>query len=160
MTSSSPHRLPANVRPVRYAIELAPDLASFTFTGSETIEVQVAEPTRQILLNAAEMEITAASVTLADGTSIAASASVDEDAERATLLLESDMPAGQATLSLTFNGTLNDQLRGFYRSQYEGEDGEPRFLATTQFEATDARRAFPCWDEPQAKAVFDVTRRI
>ncbi|MDA0797520.1 MAG: M1 family metallopeptidase [Chloroflexi bacterium] len=157
MTSSSPHRLPANVRPVRYAIELAPDLTSFTFTGSEKIAVQVAEPTWQILLNAAEMEITAASVTLADGTSITASASVDEDAERATLLLESELPAGEATLSLTFNGTLNDQLRGFYRSQYEGPDGNPRFLATTQFEATDARRAFPCWDEPQAKAVFDVT---
>jgi puromycin-sensitive aminopeptidase len=157
MTSSSPHRLPSNVRPSRYAIELTPDLTSFTFTGSETIAVQVSEPTRQILLNAAEMEITAASVTLADGTSIAGSASVDEDAERATLLLESELPAGEATVSLTFNGTLNDQLRGFYRSQYEGPDGEPRFLATTQFEATDARRAFPCWDEPQAKAVFEVT---
>jgi puromycin-sensitive aminopeptidase len=157
MTSSTSHRLPANVRPVRYVIELAPDLTSFTFSGSEKIGVQVAEPTREILLNAAEMEITAASVTLADGTSIGASASVDEDAERATLVLESELPAGEAMLSLTFNGTLNDQLRGFYRSQYEGADGETRYVATTQFEATDARRAFPCWDEPQAKAVFDVT---
>jgi puromycin-sensitive aminopeptidase len=157
MTSSSPHRLPANIRPVRYAIQLAPDLASFTFAGSETIDIQVTEPTQQILLNAAEMEITGASVTLADGTLITATATVDEDAERATLLLESEVPAGDATLALTFNGTLNDQLRGFYRSQYEGADGESRYLATTQFEATDARRAFPCWDEPQAKAVFDVT---
>jgi puromycin-sensitive aminopeptidase len=157
MTSSTSHRLPTNVRPVRYAIELAPDLATFTFTGSETIQVQVEEPTREILLNAAEMEITAASVTLADGRSVEASVSLDEDAERATLQFGSDIPAGAATLSFTFNGTLNDQLRGFYRSQYEGPNGEPRYLATTQFEATDARRAFPCWDEPQAKAEFEIT---
>jgi puromycin-sensitive aminopeptidase len=157
MTSSTSHRLPANVQPVRYAIELTPDLELFTFTGSEVIEVQVGEPTREVLLNAAEMDITAASVTLANGRSIEASVSLDEDAERATLLFESDIPPGNATLSFTFNGTLNDQLRGFYRSQYEGPHGELSYLATTQFEATDARRAFPCWDEPKAKAVFDIT---
>jgi puromycin-sensitive aminopeptidase len=60
-------------------------------------------------------------------------------------------------VSLTFAGTLNDQLRGFYRSQYTAIDGTTKHLATTQFEATDARRAFPCWDEPSVKATFEVT---
>lgn len=160
MASATEHRLPPSVRPQRYAIHLTPDLVGFTFAGRETIDLHVAEPTSAILLNAAEMRITSASVTLADGSNIGASATVDEVAERATVTLDRAMPAGVAKLSLEFDGTLNDQLRGFYRSQYEGPNGESRFLATTQFEATDARRAFPCWDEPEAKAVFEVTLTI
>src|SRR5262249_12894151 len=66
-------------------------------------------------------------------------------------------PIGPAVLSLSFTGTLNDKLRGFYRSRYRDPGGEWRWLAATQFEATDARRAFPCWDEPDFKAVFAVT---
>jgi puromycin-sensitive aminopeptidase len=157
MASATEHRLPPAVRPQRYDIHLTPDLTAFTFAGREAIDVSVAESTSSILLNAGEMEITSASVTLADGSVVAASATIDEDAERATITLERAIPAGDATLNLEFNGTLNDQLRGFYRSQYAGPDGESRYLATTQFEATDARRAFPCWDEPEAKAVFEVT---
>ena len=157
MTSLDPHRLPANVRPVRYTIELTPDLESLTFTGRETIEVRVTEPTSTVLLNASELSIGSVSASLADGTTVGATATVDEQAERATITLAQELPAGDATLVLEFSGTLNDQLRGFYRSKYDGPDGSPRYLAATQFEATDARRAFPCWDEPEAKAVFDVT---
>ena len=60
-------------------------------------------------------------------------------------------------LHLTFTGILNDKLHGFYRSTFKDEDGNERVIATTQFEATDARRAFPCWDEPDFKASFAVT---
>ena len=72
-------------------------------------------------------------------------------------MFDSEIPTGPATLELTFTGELNDRLRGFYRSHYTDIDGHERYLATTQFEATDARRAFPCWDEPAVKAAFKVT---
>ena len=81
----------------------------------------------------------------------------DAEAERATLRFPSPIPAGQAVLRTAFTGVLNDQLCGFYRSRYTDADGAERHLAATQFEATDARRAFPCWDEPAAKAAFEVT---
>ena len=64
---------------------------------------------------------------------------------------------GEAQIHLEFTGTLNDQMKGFYRSQYTSSDGETRHAAVTQFESTDARRALPCWDEPAVKATFDVT---
>jgi len=69
------------------------------------------------------------------------------------------LPTGEATLRLAFQGTLNDHLAGFYRSKYV-VDGQVRYLATTQFEATDARRAFPCWDEPALKATFDISLTV
>jgi puromycin-sensitive aminopeptidase len=157
MTSPNPFRLPPNVQPAHYQISLTPDFQSFTFTGEERIDVTVAKATSEILLNAAELTISAASVSLPDGTVINAKVSLDEESERATLAVDSEIPPGQASLSLTFAGTLNDQLRGFYRSQYTAVDGTTKHLATTQFEATDARRAFPCWDEPSVKATFGVT---
>ena len=73
------------------------------------------------------------------------------------MTFDRELPPGEAALHLRFAGTLNDQLRGFYRSQYRDDGGATRTLATTQFEATDARRAFPCWDEPAIKATFDIT---
>ena len=115
------------------------------------------EATKTLVLNAAEMTVHEASVTLADGASVEASVAVDEETERATVTLAREAPSGAATLHLRFSGVLNDQMRGFYRSTYEAPDGSTRRMATTQFEATDARRAFPCWDEPAVKAVFDVT---
>ena len=81
----------------------------------------------------------------------------DEDAETVALRFDRPVPVGSASLSVQFTGILNDQLRGFYRSQYTDADGATRYLATTQFEPTDARRAFPCWDEPARKATFQVT---
>jgi len=157
MSSPSAHRLPDAVRPERYVLTLEPDLAHFTFRGSESISIDVHAPTSRIVLNAAELDVTSASVVLPDGTTLRADAQADEDAERATIAVNGEVPVGKAELRLEFTGTLNDQLRGFYRSRYVAADGSTQHLATTQFEATDARRAFPCWDEPAVKAVFDVT---
>ncbi len=161
MASPTAYRLSRNVLPTRYEIALEPDIERFTFAGEARISVTVAEPTDTIMTNAAELAVSSARVTLADGsTRAAASAVVDEEAESLTVKFANDLPAGEATLHLAFTGTLNDQLRGFYRSRYEAQDGTKRWLATTQFEATDARRAFPCWDEPNVKAVFDMTLTI
>ena len=157
MTSPTSFRLPSSIRPERYEITLTPDLESFTFAGEEEVTLSVAEATTSIVLNAAELAFSSASVILPDGTTVEGSVSLDEAAERATITLPREVPQGTAKLHLSFTGTLNDQLRGFYRSKYTAADGSTQHLATTQFEATDARRAFPCWDEPSVKAVFDVT---
>ncbi|MDX1534133.1 MAG: M1 family metallopeptidase [Thermoplasmata archaeon] len=136
---------------------MTPDLEAFTFRGEADIEVTTQDPTSRILMNAVELDITEAHVTLEDGRVLEADITLDEDLERVTLALEQNLPPGPATVSLRFSGTLNDQLRGFYRSHYTTPEGDDRYMATTQFEATDARRAFPCWDEPARKATFDVT---
>ena len=158
MSTPIAFRLPTDVQPLKYILTLVPNLDNFTFRGEETIEVQVVKPTSSITLNAAELEISNVQVVLRDGSALPAKRiSVDEDSETATFSFDRDIPSGTATLNIHFTGVLNDQLRGFYRSQYTDPEGQQRFLAATQFESTDARRAFPCWDEPAIKATFQVT---
>jgi puromycin-sensitive aminopeptidase len=151
-------RLPRSVVPSRYDLTIDPDLDAATFAGHETIWVEVHERIDQIVLNALDLEITDGSLE-ADGRGIAVSdVAFDAETQRATLSLEEAAEPGPWTLSLGFTGVLNDQLHGFYRSTYQdAETGETHAIATTQFEAADARRAFPCWDEPDLKAVFGIT---
>jgi puromycin-sensitive aminopeptidase len=155
-----PYRLPRTVVPGRYDIRLEPDLTTLTFRGDETIAVDIAEPVREIVLNAVELAIDEAVVVDAAGREQRASATLDEAAERARLDFAEPLATGSGRLRIAFRGTLNDKLRGFYRSVYKDPSGATRTLAATQFEATDARRAFPCWDEPALKAVFAVTLAI
>jgi puromycin-sensitive aminopeptidase len=157
-TSVDAHRLPRTVTPSHYDLSLEPDLDAATFSGQVLITVEVHEPVIEIVLNAIELEIDEAEL-FADGskTPFVATVSYDEDTERATLHFEETLPAGQGELSLAFRGILNDKLHGFYRSTFPDDDGVKHTLAVTQFEATDARRAFPCWDEPDLKAVFKVS---
>jgi puromycin-sensitive aminopeptidase len=152
------HRLPRTVVPSRYELRLEPDIDAATFAGEVRITVEVHEPVEEIVLNSIELEVDRAEL-FADGskTSFEASVELDEDAERATLRFEETLPTGSAELTLRFRGVLNDKLHGFYRSTFTDDQGVERTLAVTQFEATDARRAFPCWDEPDFKAVFQVT---
>ncbi|XP_047293205.1 puromycin-sensitive aminopeptidase-like protein isoform X2 [Homo sapiens] len=77
--------------------------------------------------------------------------------EKVTLSFPSTLQTGTGTLKIDFVGELNDKMKGFYRSKYTTPSGEVRYAAVTQFEATDARRAFPCWDEPAIKATFDIS---
>ena len=156
--SANPHRLPRAVVPRRYDLTLEPDLEAASFAGHETIAVEVFTETSEVVLNAVEMEIEEATAEIPDGNGTrVATVSLDEEAERATLSFDRPLPAGEAFLHLNFRGVLNDKLRGFYRSTFTDDTGIERVLAATQMEATDARRAFPCWDEPDAKAVFGVT---
>jgi len=139
--------------PVNYDLKFEPDFHKFKFRASEKITIQT-NPTRQIVLNSAELEIKDCQILLNKKT---VKPKVRLDAKNEELILSlPEKISGKAVLLIDFEGTLNDKLVGFYRSKYEYK-GKEKLLATTQFEAADARRAFPCWDEPEAKATFDVT---
>ena len=157
MANQTAERLPRTVLPQRYDLTLQPDLDEATFSGRVEVAVEVLEPVDEIVLNAAELEVGEAWLERADGTCFDAGVSLDDEAQRLVLTLDSQLEPGDWTVHIRFAGVLNDRLRGFYRSTFTDDDGDERTIATTQFEATDARRAFPCWDEPEHKAVFAVT---
>ena len=148
-------RLPKTVRPLRYELGIDVDLDAWQFRGSEEIEVTLAESTGAVTLHAAELEIGAVCAVLADGTRLQGSTALNAIAETATLRFEPALPAGRVRLSVAFRGTILARLRGFYRSQKDGAR-----YAATQFEAADARRAFPCFDEPEFKARFALTLNV
>ncbi|CAG8584761.1 4647_t:CDS:10 [Funneliformis caledonium] len=123
--------LPTNVRPTHYTLTLTPDLVNFTFIGSEVVNCEAAK----IGYNAQE--------------------------ETVTLTFPQEFPSGTTvSLYIEFTGILNDKMVGFYRSSYKDKSGNTKYMATTQFEATEARRAFPSWDEPAIKATFDITLNV
>ncbi|KAJ4757351.1 aminopeptidase M1 [Rhynchospora pubera] len=156
-------RLPNFAVPRHYDIFLMPDLSACLFSGSVTITIDVLLPTRFLVLNAADLSIDAASIcltttTITDSISLVLTEVVEED-EILVLQFDSDLPLGQSLLRIAFSGTLNDEMRGFYRSKYEYK-GEEINMAVTQFESVDARRCFPCWDEPAFKAKFKITLEV
>jgi puromycin-sensitive aminopeptidase len=142
-------RLSKSVRPVRYDLGIEVDLDAWTFRGSETIELKIAAPTATVTLHATELDIADVHAVLADGARIKASSASNPIAETVSFHFERPLPAGTSRLNLEFRGTILARLRGFYRSQKDGAR-----YAATQFEAADARRAFPCFDEPEFKARF------
>ena len=150
-----PHRLPRHALPSRYEVRLEPDLEAATFTGSVLIDVDVAEsdPTVEgLVLNSAELTIHSARIDGAEATFV-----VDPELERVSVSCGAPLSAGAHRVELDFDGTINDRLRGFYRSTFVDADGVERVIATTQMQSTDCRRAFPCLDEPEFKAVFSIT---
>jgi puromycin-sensitive aminopeptidase len=151
------YRLPRHARPRRYELELQPDLEGARFEGHVTVEVEALEPADRLVLNAVDLHITDARLECSDGTTLSPAVSFDAADQLLIVTFDRSFSAGVHRLSIDFTGTLNDQLRGFYRSTFRDLDGVERTIATTQFEASDARRAFPCWDEPDFKAVFSVT---
>ena len=154
--SQQDYRLPKNVTPKRYEIRLTPDLKAFTFQGEVNIAVVVNDATDDVVLNALELEIDKVSAQRG-GKSVGAKAELEPAKERAHLRFAEKLSPGEWRLKLAFRGILNDKLHGFYRSQYQDASGKTHIAATTQFESTDARRAFPCWDEPELKASYKVT---
>ena len=159
---SQAQRLPGGVRPEHYAIALTPEIGLARFSGTETIDVVLDHPADSITLNAAEISFgrvfaapeTAPAPFCANAPDTA-QVSLDGEKEQATLTFKCPLPAGKVTLSLDFTGILNNKLRGFYLSKTK-----LRGYAVTQFEATDARRAFPSFDEPALKATFDVALTV
>ncbi|MGH7842583.1 MAG: M1 family metallopeptidase [Candidatus Binataceae bacterium] len=151
------HRLPTTITPERYELRLTPDLVAFSFAGEEKIAIRVHAATAEIVLNALELTLDEATAERGGKALHATRIELEAARERAHLHFAEALEPGEWTLRIKFNGILNDKLHGFYRSQYTDAAGKTHKLATTQFEATDARRAFPCWDEPALKAVYGVT---
>ena len=155
--SEADYRLPRTVIPSHYELMLTPDLGEASFAGHVAVDVAVVEPVSEIVLNTAELTLHDATLINSDGQQLGATVETDEEAERSTLRLDGTAAAGAWKLEISFDGILNDDLRGFYRSVYTDPNGVDKTIATTQFEATEARRAFPCWDEPDLKATYGVT---
>ncbi len=143
-----------SIRPINYEIAFEPDLEKFRFHGKETIKLDVKKPTSSIILNSLDLKINECHLVF-NGKILKPSANVDKKKEELLLTLPQKI-SGKAEVFIDFDGELTDKLAGFYRSKYN-VDGKEKYLATTQFEATDARRAFPCFDEPKQKATFNVS---
>jgi aminopeptidase N len=143
-------RLPTTAHPEHYSLALTPDLKAATFTGTETIDLTLDQASSTITLNAAEVKFI--SVTAASQT---AAVTLDDAKEQATFTFPQPLPAGKVTLAISYTGILNDKLRGFYLSKTR-----VRNYAVTQFEPTDARRAFPSFDEPAYKATYDIALTV
>ena len=143
-----------DVSPLNYKLTFEPDLKKFIFHGLESISINCKKPTNVITMNCAELKIK--SCIVKSGQKIIGSTpKINEKKEELQIKL-SEKIRGLCKIDLEFEGILNDRLLGFYRSRYE-QNGKTKYLATTQFEAADARRAFPCWDEPEAKATYEIS---
>jgi puromycin-sensitive aminopeptidase len=153
---ADPLRLPRSVVPRRYELLVAPDLAQSTFSGEVAIALDISEPTNQIVLNARELDVALVRLVQAD-THVAATLTVDAEHERLVITADRALAPGDAVLELQFDGKISHGLLGFYRSTFVDGGGNEQVLGATQFEATHARAAFPCFDEPEFKAIFAVT---
>ena len=154
--ATTPGKLPKEVLPLEYSIRIAPDLEKLTFTGSETVKLKVEKPVTKIVLNALQMKIASAAL---DGQSLSKKAiELNAKDETLTLTLPNELAAGEHELALKFSGQINAQGQGLFYARYQ-EQGtkEKKIMLGTQFEATDARRMFPCWDEPSFRSRFQLT---
>src|SRR6266545_4740468 len=152
----TPGKLPKEVVPTDYSIRIVPKIDQFTFTGTETVKLNVRSPVHQLVLNSLELKIEAASV---DGKDLPASAiKTDKEKELLMLTLPLKLAQGDHTLALRFSGKINQQGQGLFYMRYQEQGtGVPKVMLGTQFEATDARRFFPCWDEPVFRARFQLS---
>ena len=151
-------RLPTGALPRHYDLHLSPNLTTATFTGEETIDLTLRQPSSTITLNAAEitfLSVTGASPNTDSGNPQTATVALDAAKQQATFTFAHELPAGPVALHIRYTGILNNELRGFYLSKTKARD-----YAVTQFESTDARRAFPSFDEPAMKATFDISLTV
>src|SRR6188472_3587174 len=154
--NETPGKLPKEVVPTEYAVRIVPNLDNFTFTGSETVKLNVRSPVHQLVLNGLELKIETAAV---DGKELPPAAiKTDNKKELLTLALPSELATGDHTLALRFTGKINEQGQGLFYMRYQEQgSGARKTMLGSQFEATDARRFFPCWDEPAFRARFQLT---
>ena len=152
----TPGKLPKEVVPTDYSVHIVPNIDKRTFAGTETVKLQVRSLVHQLVLNALELEITEASL---DGKPLPKSAiRIDKETELLTLTLPTELEPGDHTLALSFSGKINQQGQGLFYMRYQEQgSGATKLMLGTQFEATDARRFFPCWDEPVFRARFQLT---
>src|SRR2546429_645684 len=154
--ANTPGKLPKQVVPLEYSIRIVPDVSKFTFSGSETVKLKANAPVHELVLNSLELEIAKASI---DGTQLSPAAiKLDPKNELLTIALPNELAIGEHSLALEFSGTITPKGRGFYYMPYQEQGtGAKKIALGTQFEPSDARRFFPCWDEPSFRARFQLT---
>ncbi|MGB8804002.1 MAG: M1 family metallopeptidase, partial [Chthoniobacterales bacterium] len=154
--ASTPGKLPKQVRPTDYAIWIKPDIKKLTFAGRETVKLNVEQATSELVLNAADLTLSDAQL---DGKTIPKTAiKFDAKNELLTITAPGELTPGEHTLALKFTGKINQFGRGLFYGKYQEQGtGAKKIFLGTQFEATDARRLFPCWDEPVFRARFQLT---
>jgi puromycin-sensitive aminopeptidase len=181
-TDASPYQLPRTVVPRHYDILVKPDFGTFRFTGRVTVHLEVLQPADRVIMHSLGLKITAAHVVNGNGKrldavcapgtvsfvdprtgeaapeSFTAAAAIDEGSQTATFSFPGVLAKGEWQLQAEYEGSMvQPGLEGFYRSKWTDEKKEDHWMASTQFEATHARRAFPCWDEPALKATYALT---
>lgn len=160
-----------SVKPTNYALSLS-DIQTgepWTYSGTVDITVQIKKAVKSITLNTFELKVHKASIAVESGkhasSAQASDITYDTKNQRCTFTFDQEVPEAQkAVLSVSFEGVMNNKMAGFYRSKYKPavepakgvpKDAEYHYMGSTQFESSDARRAFPCFDEPNLKASFD-----
>ncbi len=151
--ATTPGRLPKDVVPQAYTIRIAPHAERLTFDGSETVALAVRRPASTIVFNALNLHFSRVWV---DGRP-AHAVIVNDHTQRTTVRLNAPLASGRHSLDLVFAGRLETEGQGLFRQRYAVPGRPPRTLLTTQFESTDARRMFACWDEPAFRATFSLS---
>ncbi|CAM0948132.1 unnamed protein product [Alopecurus aequalis] len=150
-------RLPRFAKPIHYELHFYPDLMSYTFSGAVAITVEILKPTRFLVLNILQLTVDHASIRFQY--LLPTKVVFFKDDQIMVLGFDKQLPLGDGVLRMQFNGTLNDELRGFYKSKYQYK-GKMAYMAVTQFAPVHARRCFPCWDDPAFKAKFKITLEV
>ncbi|MGE4430190.1 MAG: M1 family metallopeptidase [Sphingobium sp.] len=152
-------QLPRGVAPSHYAIRVRPNAPDLTFSGEVTIDITLAQAMKAITLNAADLRFASASIVAAGQGNKAANGtvSVDAAAQTATISFAKDLAPGKYKLKLVYSGVINQQANGLFALDYQDNEGAGKRALFTQFEAPDARRFVPGWDEPSYKTTFDLS---
>ena len=158
---SLPTQLPRTAIPHHYALTVTPHADRLTFDGKVSIDLEVIRPTRELVLNAADLRIASAVLRPAKGgTALVGNVATDADAQTATFTFPEPLSPGAYRLDLAYSGKINTQANGLFALDYKTKAGKDARSLFTQFEAADARRFIPSWDEPDYKATFDLTARV
>jgi tricorn protease interacting factor F2/3 len=146
-----------NFVPAHYHISLTPDLSRFRFLGRVDISGKLTQPADEIVLHSLELEIASSRALIKDHWE-SCTATLEPDREQVRIRLP-ETTSGDIRVRIEYSGSINDRMAGFYRSRYQ-VSGQDRYIAVTQFQESDARRAFPCQDHPQRKATFEVEMTV
>ena len=155
-----PTQLSRTAIPHHYAITVTPHAERLTFDGEVGIDLEVTKPTRTLVLNAADLKLASATLKPAKGAALTGRISLDPEAETATLTFPRELSPGAYRLAIRYSGIIHTQANGLFALDYKNAEGKDARSLFTQFEAADARRFFPGWDEPDYKATFDLAARV
>ena len=156
-----PTQLPRTAIPHHYAITVTPHAERLSFEGKVAIDLDVVSPTRQLVLNAADLRFASATLRASNGgAAVSGRVTVDAESQTATIDFPSSLTPGAYRLELVYSGKINTQANGLFALDYKNKEGKEARSLFTQFEAADARRFVPSWDEPDYKASFDLTVRV